>query len=175
MESTLHSEISRTPVSNTPRSSRFGFSQMLTPCFVAIFAVLFLSSPASAVEKWHQPPDLSTEGIDIRIDSLGCEPNSVVCDDGTTSLIISYPAGDPDDFVLPIEAASPDPALLNHIVNCSFRGTPLQFDQIPGMGGVPSDSWFGHTFISLPVGIVGATLEFRARATTGSGAGASSA
>jgi len=116
--------------------------------------------------------DVNANGIPDECEPIpACEPDSVVCDDGTTSLIIPYLAGLNDSFILPVEVASPDPPLFTYITTCSAPGTPLQFDEIPGDAGVPANSWLGHTFINLPVGIVGATLEFRARATTGAGSG----
>ncbi|MCH9021810.1 MAG: hypothetical protein IID32_03495, partial [Planctomycetes bacterium] len=116
--------------------------------------------------------DVNNNGIPDECEPIpACEPDTVGCNDGTTSLIIPYPAGLNDSFALPVETASPDYPLLTYITTCSAPGVPMQFDQIPGMGGVPANSWLGHTFVNLPVGIVGATLEFRARATSGAGAG----
>jgi hypothetical protein len=83
---------------------------------------------------------------------------------------MTYLKGLTDNFsALPDPSPTPDLQLLNYIINCSSPGVPLQFDEVPGQGGVPANSWFGHTFSGLPTGIVAARLEIRARATTGSG------
>jgi hypothetical protein len=86
---------------------------------------------------------------------------------------MAFNAGNHDNFAAPIDvgAATPDGVLLSFIVNCSAPGSPLELDEVPGMGGVPANSWFGHTFTGLPFGIVSATLEIRARATSGFGSG----
>jgi len=114
--------------------------------------------------------DLNQNGIP---DECECRLGQVTCRDGTPAVAISYPAGSPDLFVAPFEPALPDIQLGNYIVSCSSTGFPLQFDQIPGMSGVPANSWLGHTFTGLPAGIVAAKLEVRARASTGAGAGGS--
>ena len=68
MESLIQTEISRPPVSSKDQLSRFDFIRKLAFGFVAVIAILFYCVPASAIEKWIQPPDLSTNGIDIRMD-----------------------------------------------------------------------------------------------------------
>ncbi|MBW8042076.1 MAG: hypothetical protein FVQ85_19035 [Planctomycetes bacterium] len=101
-----------------------------------------------------------------------CEIPPINCPGtGEMAVMMAQIAGFGDNFASPLELTSPDTILLNYIVSCSAPGSPLQFDEIPGEGGVPSDSWLGHTFTGLPGGIVAARLEFRARATTGGGSG----
>lgn len=93
-----------------------------------------------------------------------CEPDVVTCPSGDLSVGSSFLAGAIDDFAAPAEPATPDATLLNYITSCT-AGYALQFDELPGIAGVPANSWFGHTFTGLPPGIVSATLEVRARAT----------
>jgi hypothetical protein len=94
-----------------------------------------------------------------------CKPTPVVCPSGKDSLQLSIGIGAHDNFAPgPDPGAAPDPQLLNYIVNCSVPGVPLQLDEIPAVGGVPANSWFGHTFTGLPFGIVAATLEIRVKA-----------
>ena len=99
-----------------------------------------------------------------------CVPDSVTCPSGQQSIGSSFLAGLIDNFAGAPEPATPDTALSNYIANCT-AGYALQFDELPGVGGVPANSWFGHTFTGLPAGIVSATLEIRARATLPSGGG----
>ncbi len=98
-----------------------------------------------------------------------CEIPPMVCPSGDKATVINYTAGIADNYVLPTEATSPDAALLSFITTCSAPGIPLQFDQVPGEGSVPANSWLGHTFTGLPNGIVAARLQVRARATKGGG------
>ena len=101
-----------------------------------------------------------------------CVPDIIICPTGDLSTGSSFLAGSNDAFTLPIEPAVPDAALSNFITSCTAApGYALQFDELPGFGGVSANSWFGHTFTGLPSGIVSATLEFRARATPGAGGG----
>jgi len=86
-------------------------------------------------------------------------------------VIMTYLGGLNDNFTPLPETTSPDAMLLSYITTCSAPGVPLQFDQVPGEGLVPANSWLGHTFTGLPFGIVAARLQIRARATTGNGAG----
>lgn len=102
-----------------------------------------------------------------------CVPAPVTCQNtNLPALGMSLNTGSHDDFTALIDAgAAPVPVLLNYINNCSSPGTALQLNQVPGVAGVPANSWFGHTFTGLPFGIVSATLEIRARASNGAGAG----
>lgn len=103
-----------------------------------------------------------------------CVPTVITCPTGLTSVGSSFLGGAIDNFAPFAEPATPDALLLNYITSCtSAPGYALQFDELPGVGGVSANSWFGHTFTSLPSGIVGATLEIRARATPGAGGGLS--
>jgi len=102
----------------------------------------------------------------------GCIPQSVTCPNGRQSIGSSYLAGAIDNFTPFPDPATPDSALQGYINNCTAApGYALQFDELPGFGGVSANSWFGHTFTALPPGIISATLEFRARATPGAGGG----
>ncbi|MEM7350294.1 MAG: hypothetical protein AAF657_05780 [Acidobacteriota bacterium] len=67
----------------------------------------------------------------------------------------------------PPETTSPDPALLSFLQGCTAAGIALNFDEIPALGGVPSDAFLGHSFQGLPTNITAATLRFRARAGVG--------
>jgi hypothetical protein len=101
-----------------------------------------------------------------------CIPPDVPCANGESSIASSYLAGSIDNFAPAPEPATPDAALSNFITNCTAPpGYALQFDELPGSGGVSANSWFGHTFTTLPPSIVSATLEVRARATPGAGGG----
>jgi hypothetical protein len=66
-----------------------------------------------------------------------------------------FPAGTPDNFTLPAEAASPSPSLI------TFLGANLlrNFDE------TVNNQRFGHTFTGLPPCIKAATLEIRLKAT----------
>ena len=113
--------------------------------------------------------DLDQNGIP---DECECGLEDVTCPEGGPATVIaSTSGGSPDNFAAPPEPTSPDAALLSYITTCSYPGIPLQFDNVPGEGGVSANSWFGHTFTGLPVGIVAAKLEVRARATAGGGSG----
>lgn len=118
--------------------------------------------------------DIATGGTSVDLNQNGipdeceCRLEPVICRDGEQAVTISYAAGSPDLFAAPFEPASPDVQLANYITSCSSTGFLLQFDQIPGMGGIPANSWLGHTFTGLPGRIVAAKLEVRARASTNS-------
>ncbi|MHC4498655.1 MAG: DUF7901 domain-containing protein, partial [Planctomycetota bacterium] len=102
----------------------------------------------------------------------GCIPDSKTCPNGEQSIASSYLAGLIDNFAPFPDPATPDAALAGYIATCTAApGYALQFDELPGFGGVSANSWFGHTFTALPTNIVSATLEFRARATPGAGGG----
>ena len=116
-----------------------------------------------------QDPGMDCSSVECPIP---CEIGEVSCENGEDPVVITYWAGFNDNFASPQEPASPDAILQNFITTCSpLHHIPLQFDQVPGEGGVPSNSWLGHTFSGLPLGIVAARLEIRARATTGWGKG----
>jgi hypothetical protein len=101
-----------------------------------------------------------------------CIPPDVPCANGESSIASSYLAGSIDNFAPAPDPATPDAALTNYITNCTAPpGYALQFDELPGVGGVSANSWFGHTFTGLPPSIVSATLEVRARATALGGGG----
>jgi hypothetical protein len=101
-----------------------------------------------------------------------CDIPRMICPtSGDPAVIITYWGGLNDNFASPPETTSPDAALLSFITTCSAPGVPLKFDQVPGEGLVPANSWLGHTFSGLPYGIVAAKLQVHARATTGSGSG----
>jgi hypothetical protein len=113
------------------------------------------------------PQGSGTDCTDVNCPAV-CEVVPPNCPEG---VVMTQWAGFHDNFAAPPEPASPDAILLSYITACSAPGVPLQFDEVPGEGGVPANSWFGHTFTGLPTGIVAAKLEIRARATTGGGSG----
>ena len=66
---------------------------------------------------------------------------------------IVYEAGRVDDYVQPVDPASPRPALKTFLTN--LGGTPADFDDYSG------NNHFIHTFGNLPSNIIAATLEIK--------------
>lgn len=69
-----------------------------------------------------------------------------------------------------VESAVPRPALFQYLFNNTLTAPPLRppldFDDLPGVGGIPTDSHFAHTFTGLPTNVCAATLSATLMATT---------
>src|SRR6185436_5990551 len=74
---------------------------------------------------------------------------------------LTITAGNPDNFVLPVEPSPPSACMI-----AAFSGFPFwkDFDQ------VASDRLFGHRFTGLPSNVVKAELVVRMRPTSDGGA-----
>lgn|GEM_PF-5852096 len=102
---------------------------------------------------------------------IPCIIEPVSCENGLPAVHFSLDGGIADNFgnVWLDPPPTPNTPLLNYITTYSASGIPLGYDDVPGVGGVLPNSWFGHTFSSLPNNVVGAYLEIKVRGTTGIG------